>query len=100
GDTDRDELQQHAQPHQPLRSIWRTAPHHVDEAHHQDQGDGADRDGKDEFGQDGTHRRYITPPSTLRHVARCSFTPTIWLFMPYYQMLTGFGFRRPHRGKC
>src|SRR4051794_30544199 len=34
-DHDRDELQQDAQPHQPLRGVGRAATHHVDEAENQ-----------------------------------------------------------------
>jgi len=43
-DDDGDELQQHAQPHQFLRAVRRTAAHHVDEAEQQHERDRADCD--------------------------------------------------------
>jgi hypothetical protein len=46
GDDDRNELQQHPQPHQLLGPVRRSASHHIEEAEHQHQRNGADRDGK------------------------------------------------------
>ena len=46
GDDDRDELQQHPQPHQFLGPVRRSAPHHVKKTKQQNERNGADRDGK------------------------------------------------------
>src|ERR1700754_4079689 len=79
GDADRDELQQHTQPHQLLRRIRRAAPHHVDEPHQKDEGDGSDGDGKEYLAQESSHCGYITPACAVRHAAKLSFEPTKWL---------------------
>src|ERR1700745_739845 len=67
GDDDRDELQQDAQPHQALRGVGRTAPHHVDKTKQQDERNRRDRNGKNELAQKRSHHGYITPHYGKRH---------------------------------
>src|SRR5690348_2396062 len=69
GDDDRDELQQHTQPHQLLRGVWRSALHHVDEAEQQHERGRADRDRQYDLAKKEVHPRYITPCTAPRH--RC-----------------------------
>src|SRR5262249_26725539 len=69
GDADRDELQQHTEPHQLLRGVGRSALHHVDETEQQHECARADRDRQYDLAEKEIHPRYITPCTARRH--RC-----------------------------
>src|SRR5262249_39846172 len=56
-DDDRDELQQHAKPHQLLRAVGGAAPRHVGKSEQQHDRDGADRDRNEGVNQEFGHQQ-------------------------------------------
>src|SRR5262249_49997031 len=60
-DDDRDELQQHAKPHQLLRAVGRAAARHVGQCEQQHDRDGADRNRNEGINQEFGHRQSVIP---------------------------------------
>jgi hypothetical protein len=64
-------LQDDPHPHEILRAVWASSPQHVDEAEHQDDGDGTDR-GADEEGSGIHAAAFVAQRRRLRESSNSS----------------------------